>query len=625
MERKTTTTKTEVMDETLNELKDSNSYDNPQKLTLLSRLKNNTIVQYLITFLIHILVVMILFNLREPYFATIDDSRMRDIVSGAMTGTPDHHLIFIKTILGYILKFGYTIMPAVPWFMILYVGSMILCFSLAFFRIYKMFSGRFSKIMVIISYCLLFALYLWRLVLYPQFTYIAAAYAMAAFVVIVTIDKLNEKMKLSDLILIVFLIAMSYSFRFTMFQAYIPILILGSGLLLYRNKANLNKKILLNIGITLIVLLTVIFSIKILDQASYTSEEWKEYRKFNNYRAYINDFRKIEPYVGNEEFYESKGMNKSQFNAVRYHMLLLVDDLTKEDLKEIVDYYDDSNQISFVDRVMQGVKKIIPVYSRFTTFKWVPFYIAITSTIVLIMLLFKKMFKESILLFFTMSMAAFGSLFFIVYNRFPQRLAESIWLPLAFILILTFVKLLEKSALNRQAKNKKKTNVPIIIVCVGLLFSCLFSIYRHYLADADYYRDLVIDSDDYVFLDYYSLDNPDNFYFYDVYSFRDASDTFRLDRETELLSFTSIGGWLTRSPLLQEKYAQYGFANAHEALSSNNSYLAVSVNQDLSHLKSASRHYFPGKHWVVDEAVNDGKILLLSLVDDEPDEASKTE
>ena len=425
------------MEESLPELTNSNSLANPhlQKLTLSGRLKNNTKVQYLIIFLVHVLVVMILFNLREPYFATIDDSRMRDIVSGAMTGTPDHHLIFIKTILGYVLKFGYTILPAVPWFMILYVGSMILCFSLAIFRIYKMFTNRFSRVMVIVSYCLLFAFYLWRLILYPQFTYIAAAYAMAAFVVIVTIDKFNGKIKISDQILIVFLIVMSYSFRFTMFQAFIPILLLGSGLLIYRNKANLNKKIILNIGITIIILLTVIFSIKILDQASYTSEEWQDYRKFNNYRAYINDFKKIEPYTGNEEFYESKGINKPQFNAVRYFMLLFVDDLTKEDLKDIVDYSDNSNQTSFTNRIRQGLEGIIPVYSGFNTFKWVPFYLAIASTIVLVMLLLKKLFEEAVLLFFTMSMAAFGSLFFIIFNRFPQRLAESIWLPLAFILI----------------------------------------------------------------------------------------------------------------------------------------------------------------------------------------------
>ena len=64
-------------------------------------------------------------------FGTNDDVGMSQIANGGFTGAPSEHLIFINAVLGFALKFLYTIIPSIQWYSVLMVGSLV--FSLSVF------------------------------------------------------------------------------------------------------------------------------------------------------------------------------------------------------------------------------------------------------------------------------------------------------------------------------------------------------------------------------------------------------------------------------------------------------------------------------------------------------------
>ena len=53
-------------------------------------------------------------------FETNDDVVMLMISSGAYSGTPDYHLVFINVIYGLLLKGLYFILPGLEWYTILF-------------------------------------------------------------------------------------------------------------------------------------------------------------------------------------------------------------------------------------------------------------------------------------------------------------------------------------------------------------------------------------------------------------------------------------------------------------------------------------------------------------------------
>ena len=88
----------------------------------------------------------ICFTIMAIYFAIIfcsgpvvyginDDTTMRDIAAGAITGTPDGHLIFVKYALGKLLSIIYSVLPGMDWYALIWLGLIIFCYILIIYRI----------------------------------------------------------------------------------------------------------------------------------------------------------------------------------------------------------------------------------------------------------------------------------------------------------------------------------------------------------------------------------------------------------------------------------------------------------------------------------------------------------
>ena len=76
--------------------------------------------------LIPLCIVVLGYLLGRIYFIQSDDYEMNYIAGGGLHGKPDEHLIFIKSIYGYITKNLYSVFHNVNWFGIGYLFVLVL-------------------------------------------------------------------------------------------------------------------------------------------------------------------------------------------------------------------------------------------------------------------------------------------------------------------------------------------------------------------------------------------------------------------------------------------------------------------------------------------------------------------
>ncbi|MCP1101250.1 hypothetical protein M2454_000358 [Aequitasia blattaphilus] len=554
----------------------------------------------------NLIISIIFLRLREPYYATVDDTRMRDIVSGAMTGTPDPHVIFLQYPLGVILSTLYKGLPTVPWYLISIIGNVIICVSIVLYKAIKKCGNIKEYTYVIFFYLLVYLLFFKRMIIFPQFTTTSGVLSSTAIILYATTDWTKKvKDNLFSLLAIYYCILFGFMYRTLVFYMMIPLFVI---IIFIKNKPNIKNKRTWFVNLTILVVVSAsLISIRLVDKSNYQEEEYKTYREFNILRSQINDYYKMPDYYENKEFFDEINLDYIQWQTIKNYSLALGDDISIEKMKKVVDYQKEDFDRNLKGELKRAVFGVISSYQKFSTFKWQPFFLVIIAILFIILFAYKRRWTQFLHLGAATSMVIFGSLYFIFIMRFPQRIAETLWCPLVLFSLLYI--------LDIKVNTKRKYGSSYIVqscIYLGVIGLASFCIYRNEMADREQYEYIVEASNDYTYMIKYSRENKENFYYYYVYSFADASDKLYVENEDELLSFTSLGGWLTRSPLLQEKYKKYGFSSTNNALFEHeNVYIAITAFQDIQFLEEYLWNYYPDKEWVVDKTINDGRILLL--------------
>ena len=149
-------------------------------------------------------------------------------------------------------------------------------------------------------------------------------------------------------------------------------------------------------------------------------------------------------------------------------------------------------------------------------------------------------------------------IFIFFRNRYPNRITHSLYLMEIVILVALFLMELAK-----QSKMNQILNVVIII------FLCVFSILC--ISDSvknvygEYTRREGVNLELHA-LQTYTRENSENFYFLDVYSTVSYSEKVFVNVDNTCTNYDIMGGWACKSPLMQEKYNQYGMQSMSDAL-----------------------------------------------------------
>lgn len=561
---------------------------------------------FLLILIFNIILSIFFLVIETPFFSTVDDSRMRDIVSGAMTGTPDGHLVFIQYTLGAILKWLYTVFPIIPWYAVMMIANIILSLSILLYSSLSTCKKRNNFIFVCFIYFIFYVLFFRQLIVSPQFTTVASIIGCASIVWYLHMD-FNQSLSLVILscALCVYLACMSFMYRKLVFIMLLPLILI---IVIVKNYSDRKIMKVIVINVTLVIVTAgSLFCIKSYDDYQYSSQEYTSYRKFNQLRSYINDYYKMPNYDDNKEIFDDMKISKVQYDIIANYSLMLGDDISIESLEKIVELQKTRYNENRLGNIKDALKGFLSYYQRYITFKWTPLFSVSIAFYLLLNLLYSKRWKGFMYLGAAICMVAFGSIYFIFSLRFPQRLAEALWIPLTYIIMFVSGRTTIKT--NRSIINGVNYMLLGLILILGI-----YCTYRNNLALSEKHNYESIESENYIYMIDYSKKNKEEFFYYYVYSFANATDELFPGNETQLLSYTSLGGWLTRSPLQNKKYEQYGFTSTMDALTKHdNVYLAVVKDEDLSFLEEFANEKYPSYQWKIAKTVKNGEILLLSL------------
>ncbi|MDE7207125.1 MAG: hypothetical protein K2N90_08230, partial [Lachnospiraceae bacterium] len=254
------------------------------------------------------------------YYDLNDDTLIKDIVSGAYTGTPSGYSVQLLYPLAWLIAQLYKVVPNVAWYGLFLCVCQFGAIILIAIRLTAIFKTTKSRIMALLAVLFLFfGLFLRELVI-VQYSVTAGMCMMCAIFLFITSDSRNKKGKNAIPLL---LVVLAFMIRTEVCLMLMPF-VLYAGLFQWASEekifmgANFRKYLLLIGGVLLGML--AVFSLNML---AYHGNEWSSFRDFFDARTKLYDFYEIPGYEQNKEFYETVGLSRESYTLLENYNFAL--------------------------------------------------------------------------------------------------------------------------------------------------------------------------------------------------------------------------------------------------------------------------------------------------------------
>lgn len=478
-------------------------------------------------------VMIVIMILRPPVFYLNDDVTMRSILSGAYTGIPDGHAVYMKYPLTGVLALLYRVLGVVPWMELLFAISILLC--MYFFA--ECFASR------LMGSALALGIYM-PFVLYMHYTLVAALLAATAIFLLLKEDK---GIKAWVLLLLSFLIRSQVGLLSLPFVICAWVWRMG----LFGGKRKQEGIHMLKWGASWLV---AMLCCSLMHSVCYSSPEWQEYLDYNDSRTLLYDytnFLSVDTYGNDSTAY---GMTSVEYNILYNYNNMLDGSIRAERMEEIANKVSESMKPA--EDFMSTVKSSIRQYLTHIRYNDAPFnYIWLGTVFILscCCILGKRWIMLGIVAVLELGRSLIW-LYLIWKGRFPERVSQSLYL-LEILLLLGMLMSLAQG-IKLAEKGKK---IAAWGLAVTLLLTCI-SRWRNTLDELKYRDGL---QEDWESLKEYCEARPETVFFADVFSVvQYAEEQYTRDCENIVL----LGGWLSASPLTEEIFEKIGVADAAEAL-----------------------------------------------------------
>ncbi|MCI8417956.1 MAG: hypothetical protein HFI33_10775 [Lachnospiraceae bacterium] len=489
-------------------------------------------------------------------YAIADDVIMRDIASGAFTGTPDGHLIFIKFVLGWFISRCYLLLPFVDWYGFILVGVMFLGMAACLYRgfgteksmIWKAVYG--ALVLLLHGHVMLFhvAQFEWTL---------CAAFAGAqALFFYVTLRSRGENVAVYGLLL------MTFCIRSDIFWMLMP----GFGIFYIWKHVSLEKQgesrqgrrfslhiccwglpaaVFLSVGIVLFV-----------EQLAYGGEEWKSFQRFQTARSEVYDYYGVPVYEKNPEFFMSQGITSQEVRSLRHYALYLVEDMDAEKMELLAGEAkrQNSQDMGVKGRLRQG---ILLAAEQFFTLDYAPMSLyGIFLALYLLLYGWKKDRQGLCYVLLLLCFQGFLWLALGVTGRLPERVAQSLHVADLVMMVGALCQM--------KAFPGKRLEKPLL-VGGGVCFLILTSLCWKNTLHANWKK--MENDGNYQLFKEYCKKQTDTLFFIETFRAEPvggaqvtAQGDFSLNR------CLTLGDWYSTSPLDQERFAALGISQVKEAL-----------------------------------------------------------
>jgi hypothetical protein len=224
-----------------------------------------------------------------------DDVMMLCIASGAYTGTPDPHLVYINYIYGVFLVFLYKLFPSLEWYTVIFCILHVISLSIISWAILKKGKPLLHKAI----FLLLLYIFELRIVLFFQFTTTAGLCAFAGLLLI--LENKNIKLMLLGMLLFLLGFLIRDNLAIFLYILFLPVFVYEL----------ITSRVCKYIVPVLICCFIGGFIFKTVHVQMYKSDaQWSYYRDYNRARSSLNDrSNRIDAYnhlpksVSKESFY----------------------------------------------------------------------------------------------------------------------------------------------------------------------------------------------------------------------------------------------------------------------------------------------------------------------------------
>jgi hypothetical protein len=500
-----------------------------------------------------------------------DDVGFAQIVSGAGSGTPDGHLVFVKYALGWTISRLYILNNHLDWYGLTMLGLLYLCLFLILFRALELtrtFSGGLRATgLVVAGYVLLglqhFALF--------QFTTIAAVLAGTGIFWLYTSEPSTARRQFIDAAITVLLLLAGFMVRTNSFLLSVPFAVI---VYLHRN-LDWHSRLRLRQPMLPVAALMGIGVIVLIEQSAYADPAWKAYLHFNHLRSQLYDYCGLPTYDEHQALYESVGVSRETYQLLRLQVFALHDAGKSETLGALVDSC--LGQQSLVTqrgwssaRISWQARDLLQQvsYPRFTAIN-----IALIVLAGWAFIDWKPTFTYSDALFFLAFIAIhFGEWFYLVMNgRYPDRVIFAIYL----IELTVLAALAMKSRSPQQGTAPPPYRLTVFLLATAILLGAAYRqagvVQQQVLRQRASNRTCEIAAA-------YLARHPQFFYFRAPGSFGTCTKTFKIQANNRFLNYASLGGWGFSSPLLLQNWSRHGITDVQHDLIARDDVFILAVD-----------------------------------------------
>ena len=495
---------------------------------------------------------------------TNDDAFMSGIIYG-YHGTCDSHLIYINILYGRFLVLLQTLLPSVPWYLMLECAILIASVAAMIYLILERWSGL-SAILPVSLFVAYFLGYYAGLLQYTKVAGFAAASG------ILLLFHAEEQKKKWPQYMAGFVLAwLGFALRKL---AFLMVLIPLAGVGVYDLHAYVQKKEFGKLKM-LIALFLVLFAgcavMEIFDRDAYQSDpQWKNYVTYNNYRTQLLDYG-FPDYEENRELYESLHISQEDLELFK-HWDFDDPEIFNVDAMKLLVEARGKNELSLT----QLLKYLKAAFDGFRSYSWFP--LAVAAILLPAFMMDRRCFALAVY-----EIAALFAVEVLMLYR-GRGLIARVDAPL--LLTVFYVNILyccNQEKLDGMINRKGIVLMSILILLEQISIEDIRqeTIEESYISSAHLhaaYSVLSTDKDSIYFTR--SMDLPDDLYI------DKAGD------QGYLSNVCYLGGWMNQSPVTNAKKTAYGVTNPYRDLvdAEHVRLMSLEVTPVVSYIR---RHYAP--------------------------------
>ena len=501
-----------------------------------------------------------------------DDVLIKDILSGAYTGTPSGYNNQMMYPISVLIAVMYRMIPSVPWYGVMLMTGLAISVIIIVYRLLYYSENTWIKLAIsVFAVVLVLGIYLDELT-NMTYTVVSAMLATAACVWVLT----DSSLVLSENIVPIVLCIISFNIRSEMFLLMCPYIAATTLIKVIFNLCNNGRNntkqsfylktvnIISNnvkdtlqplIKIAIVILIGIAFTF-IIDTIAYSGSDWREYRRLFDARTDVYDFTGIPEYDTNGDFYESAGIKREQWELIVDYNYALDDSITSDTLEEIASYVrsgeaKDANGNPYT-RANVGIRTAAGQYVRslvdFTEdAMYMPLRLIVTLLFIALVILSILSRRGDTLV---------GVAVFLVCRSVPWiyyyhsgRPVERLSHPMLFIEVAILLTMLCKARIGQLDRGL------MYLTCILILVLCVVNLKTEWGDMARQMRER-----EEINLSYEKLcehtSTTEGYYLVDVYSTVDYTEKVfapQADKSNQQLA----GGWMAGSPLDDKKERDY--------------------------------------------------------------------